>query len=172
MKKLVSKSPIILLAVFLTYFNSSSLAGPKREMRAIWIASVVNIDWPTRSGLTTLQQQQELIELLDLVSEWNMNTVIMQIRPAADAFYPSPFEPWSQWLTGTQGKAPSPYYDPLDFAIKECRRRGIDIHLWLNPYRAEMDTARHGTIRKSSYPKKSQHVCHLWQHQVFQPRFV
>lgn len=127
----------LVLAVF-----SLNAANPKREMRAVWIASVANIDWPSRSGLTTLEQQRELVELLDLVKAYNMNTVILQIRPAADAFYPSDLEPWSQWLTGVQGQAPSPFYDPLDFAIRECRKRGIDIHLWLNPYRAELDTAR------------------------------
>lgn len=116
--------------------------GPKREMRAVWIASVANIDWPSRSGLTTIEQQKELTGLLDLVKAYNMNTIILQVRPAADAFYPSELEPWSQWLTGIQGQAPSPYYDPLDFAIRESRKRGIDIHLWLNPYRAELDTAR------------------------------
>ncbi|MFW5706448.1 MAG: glycoside hydrolase family 10 protein [Bacteroidota bacterium] len=117
-------------------------SSPKREMRAVWIASVANIDWPSRSGLSVGDQQRELVELLDLVKEWNMNTVILQIRPAADAFFQSDLEPWSQWLTGTQGQAPDPFYDPLDFAIMECRKRGIDIHLWLNPYRAELDTAR------------------------------
>lgn len=84
-----------------------------------------------------------MIELLDLVKAYHMNTVVFQIRPCADAFYNSPYEPWSQWLTGQQGKAPDPYYDPLEFAIAECRKRGIDIHVWLNPYRALRDTAIH-----------------------------
>ncbi len=108
-------------------------------MRAVWIATVMNIDWPSQSGLTNIEQQRELIELLDLLKEWNMNTIVLQVRPAADAFYASPLEPWSKWLTGIQGQAPVPFYDPLEFAIRECRKRGIDIHVWLNPYRAETD---------------------------------
>jgi len=128
--------------IFLILLTHLSYSTPKREMRAVWIATVVNIDWPTRSGLSSADQQRELVELLDLVKEYNMNTVILQVRPATDAFYPSPLEPWSQWLTGKQGQAPSPFYDPLAFAVQECRKRGIDIHLWLNPYRAEMDTSR------------------------------
>lgn len=111
-------------------------------MRAVWIATVANIDWPSRSGLTPDEQQREMVELLDMVKEYNLNTVILQVRPAADALFQSELEPWSQWLTGTQGKAPDPFYDPLDFTIRESRKRGLNIHLWLNPYRAEIDTAR------------------------------
>jgi uncharacterized lipoprotein YddW (UPF0748 family) len=118
---------------------------PKREMRAVWIATVENIDWPSSPGITVEFQKREMIALLDLVKENNLNTVILQIRPAADAFYPSPFEPWSQWLTGKQGRAPDPWYDPLVFTIEECRKRGLDIHVWLNPYRAIRDTANHNT---------------------------
>ncbi len=132
----------LLLVLFLCAGFGTVKASNKREMRAVWIASVANIDWPTRSGLSTFDQQRELTELLDLVKEYNMNTIILQVRPASDAFYYSELEPWSQWLTGKQGQAPSPYYDPLEFAIEQCRKRGIDIHLWLNPYRAELDTAR------------------------------
>lgn len=113
---------------------------PKREMRAVWIATVANIDWPSSDSLTVDVQQREMTELLDLVKAYHMNTVVFQIRPCADAFYASPYEPWSKWLMGEQGKAPFPFYDPLDFAIKECRKRGIDIHVWLNPYRALRDS--------------------------------
>jgi uncharacterized lipoprotein YddW (UPF0748 family) len=109
---------------------------PKREMRAIWIATVENIDWPSSPNLTTDEQKKEMVELLDAASAYNMNTVIFQIRPDADALYASNLEPWSEWLTGKQGKAPNPYYDPLQFTIDECRKRGLDIHVWLNPYRA------------------------------------
>lgn len=114
---------------------------PKREMRAVWLATVYNIDWPSSDSLTTDVQKEELLEILDLVKQYNMNTVIFQIRPSTDAFYASTLEPWSAWLTGQQGKAPVPFYDPLEFAISECRKRGIDIHVWLNPYRAVADTA-------------------------------
>lgn len=141
----------VLAGLMLLLFTLPVSTQPKREMRAVWIASVANIDWPSQSGLSPEDQKRELVELLDLVKEWNMNTVILQIRPAADAFFPSDYEPWSQWLTGTQGQAPDPFYDPLQFAIEQCRERAIDIHLWLNPYRAELDTAHHNLADNHPY---------------------
>jgi uncharacterized lipoprotein YddW (UPF0748 family) len=114
---------------------------PKYEMRAIWVATVSNIDWPSSSKLSVEAQKREMIELLDLAKSYKLNTIVFQVRPSADAFYPSSIEPWSQWLNGEQGKAPEPFYDPLEFTISECRKRGIDIHVWLNPYRAVTDTA-------------------------------
>lgn len=110
--------------------------SPKREMRAVWIATVDNIDWPSQPGLSVEEQKKELIAHLDLHKKNGMNAVIFQIRPATDAFYSSEYEPWSQWLTGEQGKGPNPMYDPLQFAIDECRKRGMELHAWMNPYRA------------------------------------
>ncbi len=129
------------LILFSAFFIVSVTFGqnkipPKYELRAAWIATVVNIDWPTQSNLSTEQQKQEFIELLDLMEDVGMNAVIMQVRPAADAFYYSKYEPWSQWLTGTQGKAPKPYYDPLDFMVKQAHKRNMEFHAWFNPYRA------------------------------------
>ena len=106
---------------------------PKREMRAAWIATVENIDWPSAKGLSTEQQKAEMIEMLDQVKAYHMNTVVFQVRPDADAFYKSSLEPWSEWLSGKQGVAPDPYYDPLEFTIAECHKRGLDVHVWLNP---------------------------------------
>jgi uncharacterized lipoprotein YddW (UPF0748 family) len=128
-------------------FGAISVEGwsqdfPKREMRAVWIATVDNIDWPSSDSSTVDRQKKEMVELLDLVQQYHMNTVIFQIRPAADALYASNIEPWSKWLTGVQGKAPNPFYDPLEFTIRECRKRGLDIHAWLNPYRALKDTTK------------------------------
>ena len=117
----------------------SAAKFPKHEMRAVWIATVANIDWPSKPGLTVEQQKKEFIELLDLAKSYNMNTVVFQVRPAADAFYNSPYEPWSQWLMGRQGQKPEPFYDPLSFASTECRKRGLDLHVWINPYRAVSD---------------------------------
>lgn len=125
---------LLLFAGFAT--SGYAQTYPKHEMRAVWIATVENIDWPSVKGLTTDQQKAEMVELLDLVKEYNMNTVVFQIRPDADALYYSELEPWSEWLSGKQGVAPDPYYDPLDFTIAECRKRGLDVHVWLNPYRA------------------------------------
>jgi uncharacterized lipoprotein YddW (UPF0748 family) len=110
--------------------------APTREIRAVWVATVANIDWPSTNGLSTAQQKAELVAILDRASELKLNTVIFQVRPACDALYASSFEPWSEYLTGTMGKAPKPYYDPLAFAIEEAHKRGLELHAWFNPYRA------------------------------------
>ena len=115
-------------------------AAPKRQLRAEWIASVVNIDWPSRPGLTADQQQAELIGWYDEAVARGLNAVIVQIRPTADAFWPSPVEPWSKYLTGTQGQDPG--YDPLAFAVREAHRHNLEFHAWFNPYRVSMDTNR------------------------------
>jgi len=138
MKKIIGLSLILLLTI-----NLAAQKYPKREMRAVWIATVANIDWPSASNLSAVQQKKEFIELLDLSKEYNMNTVVFQIRPSADAFYASQYEPWSQWLTGQQGKEPD--YDPLAFASIECRKRGLDLHVWINPYRAVSDVNNNKT---------------------------
>jgi uncharacterized lipoprotein YddW (UPF0748 family) len=106
-----------------------------REFRGLWVATVGNIDWPTK-GASTDQQKQELIAILDKAAALRMNAVVFQVRPAADALYPSDLEPWSAYLTGTMGKAPEPFYDPLAFAIEECHKRGLELHAWFNPFRA------------------------------------
>lgn len=108
----------------------------KHEMRALWVASVLNLDFPSADTLSVAQQKREFTNLLDTMVKYRFNTVVVQIRPSGDALYQSPFEPWSQVLTGTQGKAPQPYYDPLTFMINESHKRNIDFHAWLNPYRA------------------------------------
>jgi uncharacterized lipoprotein YddW (UPF0748 family) len=108
----------------------------KPEFRAAWVASVVNIDWPSNKNLSTDDQRSEFIALLDMHQRNGMNAVVVQIRPAADAFYPSELEPWSEYLTGKQGKAPIPFYDPLEFMITETHKRNMEFHAWLNPYRA------------------------------------
>ena len=109
----------------------------RREFRGAWVTTVWNSDWPSRSGLGVSQQQEELVQILDKLQKLNFNAIILQVRPEGDAFYKSKYEPWSAWLTGAQGRAPSPYYDPLEFAIAECRKRNLEIHAWFNPYRAK-----------------------------------
>jgi uncharacterized lipoprotein YddW (UPF0748 family) len=108
-------------------------AHPKRQLRGVWIASVSNINWPSAPGLSAEQQQAELKALLDAAVTMRMNAVYLQVRPAADALYASPHEPWSQYLTGTQGQDPG--YDPLAFAVAEAHKRNLELHAWLNPYR-------------------------------------
>ena len=107
-----------------------------REFRALWAASVWNGDFPSKAGLSTQQQQAELIAILDRMQSLNLNALILQVRPEGDALYRSLLEPWSSWLTGTQGKAPEPFYDPLEFAIAQAHQRNIELHAWFNPYRA------------------------------------
>lgn len=112
--------------------------APLREFRAAWVATVANIDWPSSSNLSTAEQKREIVELFDLIKANNFNAVIVQIRPSADALYQSEYEPWSRYLTGTTGQAPSPYYDPLTFMIEEAHKRCLEFHAWFNPYRALM----------------------------------
>lgn len=107
-----------------------------REFRGVWVASVKNIDWPSKPGLSTAQQKAELMALLDRCAELRLNAVLLQIRPACDALYESRLEPWSEYLTGRMGRAPEPFYDPLAFAIGEAHRRGLELHAWFNPFRA------------------------------------
>jgi uncharacterized lipoprotein YddW (UPF0748 family) len=124
---------------FLFLFPSllfSQSTTPAYEFRGVWIATVDNIDWPSRGMVNVDSQKAEYIRQLDMHMKNGMNAVIVQVRPAADAFYPSPYEPWSQWLTGVQGQPPSPYYDPLQFMIEEAHKRGMEFHAWCNPYRA------------------------------------
>ncbi len=114
-------------------------ALPKREFRGSWIATTANVDWPSKPGLDEETQKQEYLRFLDDAKTHNLNAVITQIRPTGDAFWPSPHEPWSRWLTGEQGKNPG--YDPLKFAIKETHKAGFEFHAWLNPYRITMSTS-------------------------------
>jgi uncharacterized lipoprotein YddW (UPF0748 family) len=109
------------------------------EFRGVWVATVDNIDWPSRGDFNSQSQKASFIKLLDMHQRNGINALVMQIRPCTDAFYPSPYEPWSQWLTGVQGKPPSPYYDPLAFMISETHKRGMVFHAWMNPYRAEFN---------------------------------
>jgi len=137
---IIALSCLVVLLVANNNLASAQYDG-KHEWRAVWIATVNNIDWPSRPGLTSQAQQRELIEYLDLFKKMNFNAVVLQVRPAADAFYISENEPWSIYLTGDQSKAPDPLYDPLAFAIKEAHKRGMELHAWLNPYRVSQDTS-------------------------------
>lgn len=113
-----------------------------REFRAAWIASVANIDWPSRPGLSVRELRAEMKTLLDTAASVGLNAVILQVRPAADALYASPFEPWSEYLTGDQGKAPGWFYDPLTEWVAEAHARGLELHAWINPYRARHPSAK------------------------------
>lgn len=124
----------------------------EREFRGVWVATVGNIDWPSKPGLSTEEQQKEALAILDTVAALNMNAVVFQVRPHCDALYRSDLEPWSYYLTGEQGRAPEPYYDPLDFWITEAHKRGIELHAWFNPYRAHLTRGKE--ITDSSIVRK------------------
>jgi uncharacterized lipoprotein YddW (UPF0748 family) len=119
-----------------TQLETHGLPEPAREFRAAWVATVANIDWPTKPGLPVAAQQQEARAILDRLVALGMNAVVFQVRPQADALYESELEPWSYYLTGRQGQAPEPFYDPLRFWCDEAHARGLQLHAWFNPYRA------------------------------------
>jgi uncharacterized lipoprotein YddW (UPF0748 family) len=119
---------------------------PAREFRAAWVATVANIDWPSAPGLSAAAQRAEAITILDRARAIGLNALILQVRPAGDAVYPSTLEPWSEFLSGTQGKAPGlagePAFDPLAFWVDEAHKRGLELHAWFNPYRARHASAK------------------------------
>lgn len=124
--------------LFLLIFPSLLVAqvAPKREFRAVWIATINNIDWPAYSTSDPVEQREQFKILLNHLQQSGINAVFVQVRPSADAFYHSNLEPWSEWLTGEQGIPPNPYYDPLEFMVAETHRRNMEFHAWFNPYRA------------------------------------
>ncbi len=139
----------LLIVLILASFNFAQ-SNPKREMRGVWVASVTNLDWPSKQGMTVTEQKQELINYFDNFQAVGINAVFFQIRTECDALYDSPYEPWSYWLTGKQGQAPSEPFDPLKFAIQEAHKRGMELHAWFNPYRAEKEIGY--------YPVSSTHI--------------
>ena len=128
-----------------TYPGAEAPPAP-REFRAAWVATVANIDWPSQSGLPVAQQQAEIVAILDRAQQLKLNAIVLQVRPGADAIYPSALEPWSEYLSGEQGKPPEPLYDPLALWIDQAHQRGIQLHAWINPYRARHSSARSATV--------------------------
>ncbi|WP_246608304.1 family 10 glycosylhydrolase [Paenibacillus agaridevorans] len=114
--------------------DGSQDPAPKTEFRGAWIATVSNIDWPSNRYTSQETQKQELVSVLDRLQEIGINAVVFQVKPSADALYPSDILPWSEWLTGTQGTDPG--YDPLQFVIEEAHKRNMEFHAWFNPFRA------------------------------------
>ncbi len=142
-----------LLALFLSSFFFASAADqppePRREFRGAWVASVYNLDWPSKPGLSTAAQQAELRTLLDRAVALKLNAIVLQVRPQCDALYASKREPWSAFLTGKMGREPEPFYDPLEFAVREAHARGLELHAWFNPFRA---------LANSDWPVSADHV--------------
>ncbi|CAN7637128.1 family 10 glycosylhydrolase [Pseudoduganella sp. LjRoot289] len=140
-----------------------------REFRAAWVSTVANIDWPSRAGLPVARQQAEAIAILDRAKALNLNAIVLQVRPSADAIYPSELEPWTEYLTGQQGKAPSPMYDPLKFWIDQAHARGLELHAWFNPYRARHATAKSPAARDHISITKPQTVKTYGRYQWMDP---
>ncbi len=128
---------IILPLLFFSFL--APLAAAPAEFRGAWVATVHNIDWPSRPGLSAGEQKAELRRLLDRAAGLGLNAILLQVRPASDALYASEIEPWSQFLTGRQGVSPG--YDPLAFAVAEAHARNLELHAWINPFRAASNTA-------------------------------
>ncbi len=135
MNKIISVILILLTCATVIHAQPS-----KREFRAAWIATVANIDWPSKPGLPSIEQQEQFVRRLDQLKQVGCNAVIVQIRPSSDALYASSIEPWCHYLTGRQGQPPFPYYDPLTFMIAEAHKRNMEFHAWFNPFRALVDS--------------------------------
>ena len=143
MKKLLLAAAASVLAVSLAHADVPTVS-PKRELRGVWISTHLSLDWPNRTQ-TPVQQRAALAAILDHNVATGMNAAFLQVRSQSDALYPSDLEPWSYYLTNNQGSAPAPAWDPLQFAIDESRKRGLEFHAWVNPYRAVANTATENT---------------------------
>ncbi|RYG25924.1 hypothetical protein EON82_05335 [bacterium] len=135
-----------------------------REFRAAWVATVDNIDWPSKRGLPAATQRAEMIRILDRAAALKLNAIVFQVRPAADAMYRSSLEPWSEYLTGRQGRDPG--YDPLEFTVEQAHKRGLELHVWFNPYRAKHPSAK-GQLAPNHLAKTGPGIVktygkHLW----------
>ena len=154
--KLLNKISFLVVSLCLVLSlqaQTSSQTPPKREFRAAWLTTVWAIDWPNPYNASTASQQQQqqesLLALVDKLAEANMNAVFFQVRGFSDAMYNSKYEPWSQYLTGTRGKAPN--YDPLQLIIEYAHFKGIEVHAWLNPYRYASSDATFGKKHEKDY---------------------
>ena len=148
MKKLLLAAAAGLLAASLAHADTNA-ASPKHELRGVWISTHLSLDWPNRTH-TPAQQRAALTAILDHNVATGMNAAFLQVRSQSDAMYPSALEPWSYYLTNSQGSAPAPSWDPLQFAIDESRKRGLEFHAWINPYRCLLYTSPSPRDRQKS----------------------
>ena len=132
---------------------------PQSQFRAVWVATVKNMDWPSKPGLSIAQQMKEAIAYLDKIVELNLNVVIFQVRPHCDALYNSLYEPWSYYLSGKEVENPG--YDPLKFWITEAHKRGLELHAWFNPFRAQ-----HPAMKSDLSPKHIASRRPQWAYQL------
>lgn len=136
------RKSLILIIIFILLFNLSAFAATtttstqkSSDFRGLWVATVVNIDYPTKATTNSEILKSEALQILDYAKNTGFNAVFLQVRPSGDALYKSKYYPWSKYLTGKQGVAPSGGFDPLDFWIAEAHKRGLELHAWINPYR-------------------------------------
>lgn len=146
---------MLILATMLMFQTSSLMAQNKREFRGAWI-QCVNGQY---LGKSTQQIQSMLTKQLDELQKDGVNAIIFQVRAECDALYQSDLEPWSKFLTGVQGKAPSPYWDPLEWMVEQCHQRGMEIHAWINPYRAKHGSTSFSQVSSQSVVKKHPNLC-------------
>ncbi|XP_069132666.1 glycosyl hydrolase YngK-like [Argopecten irradians] len=158
---------LIIICMMSGNIKGQDAGWPVHEFRGVWVATVANIDWPSTPHLTPSQQRQELTSMLDKFQELNFNAVILQIRTSGDAFYQSSLEPWSSYLTGKQGDAPNPIYDPLSFAIEEAHQRNMQLHAWFNPYRARAGSTRRSDLAPNHVCRRFSGACHEYGHNLW-----
>jgi len=161
------RRPICILLYLHIFSATASIAEnpPLKEFRGVWIATINNIDWPSAPGLPIEVQKKELRELIERIEQLNLNAVIFQVRPAADAFYLSKTEPWSYFLTGKQGLAPSPFFDPLAYAIELCHSKGMELHAWFNPFRVRNNG--YYQLAPGSFTAKNAKYTHQFDNKLF-----
>ena len=128
---------LLLLAIPFVSNSQSYTEHPKHEMRGVWVATVANIDWPSQPGLPVKTQKKEALAIIQHCQQIGLNTIFLQVRPSTDVLYKSIYEPWSKVLSGTAGK--NPRYDPLKYWIEQAHLHGLELHAWINPYRASMN---------------------------------
>lgn len=159
---------IVFCSIFFYIATNAQVTPKKREMRGVWLTTVYNIDWPSQPNLSSDIQKKEMIVYLDKIKAANLNTVIFQIRPSADAFYNSHYEPYSHWLINKDTVLLD--YDPLEFAVKEAHKRGLWIHAWLNPYRMNVDTGKNKSYTKNPlYINHPEWFVHYGRGLIFNP---
>ncbi|MFR5438754.1 MAG: glycoside hydrolase family 10 protein [Monoglobus pectinilyticus] len=145
--KLIVLAVCAAIAVNLFYTPKTDIVSAEdTEMRGIWVASVGNLDYPQSPTADAWQLRVQMDEVLDNCQDMGFNTVFLQVRPSGDALYKSDIFPWSRYLTGTQGTAPSDGFDPLEYAVNEAHKRGMQLHAWINPYRVTNSSNDNGKL--------------------------
>ena len=154
-KHLKILSFILLIYIFFSSLNSFANSSPEYEFRGVWVATVTNIDWPSKPGLSTDALKKEALDIINIHHSLGMNTIILQIRPSGDAIYPTKLAPWSKYLTGQQGFNTEENVDLLKFWIDECHKRNMELHAWINPFRASLhsDDSLHYTHPAYIHPQ-------------------